>query len=55
MAMTEKEALEEARKQIRAKNAAYMREWRKKNPGREKKTREQKLAKKILQEEQKNE
>ena len=30
--MTEQEALEVARKQIRAENAAYMREWRKRNP-----------------------
>lgn len=49
--MTEREALEEARKQLRAKKAAYMREWRKKNPGREKIVREQNLAKKLLREE----
>ena len=30
--MTEQEALEVARKEIRAENAAYMREWRKRNP-----------------------
>lgn len=30
--MMEQEALEVARKQIRAENAAYMREWRKRNP-----------------------
>lgn len=30
--MTKQEALEVARKQIRAENAAYMREWRKRNP-----------------------
>lgn len=30
--MTEQEALEVAYKQIRAENAAYMREWRKRNP-----------------------
>ena len=30
--MTEQEALEVARKHIRAENAAYMREWRKRNP-----------------------
>lgn len=30
--MTEREALEKAREQIRAEKAAYMREWRKRNP-----------------------
>lgn len=48
--MTETEALEEARKQIRARNAEYMRAWRKRNPGREKRSREENLAKRILKE-----
>lgn len=33
--MTEREALETARKQRRAEHAAYMREWRKRNPEKE--------------------
>ena len=33
--MTEREALETARKQMRAEHAAYMREWRKRNPEKE--------------------
>lgn len=36
--MTEQEALEVARKQIRAENAAYMREWRKRNPEKDRAT-----------------
>lgn len=53
--MTEQEAMEKAREQIRAKKAAYMREWRKRNPGREKATRERNLAKKIMREGELNE
>ncbi len=49
--MTEHEALEKAREIIRAERAAYMREWRKKNPGREKATRELKKARELLKEE----
>ena len=49
--MTEQEALEKAREQLRAERAAYMREWRKRNPGREKATREKARAKKIMREE----
>lgn len=49
--MTEQEALEKAREQIRAEKAAYMREWRKRNPGREKATRERTRAMKIMREE----
>ena len=48
--MTEKEALEKAREEIRAEHAAYMREWRKRNPGREKANREKRRAQKIMEE-----
>lgn len=53
--MTEQEALEKARNRLRAEHAAYMREWRKRNPGREKATRERKRAEKLLKEGKSNE
>ena len=46
--MTEQEALEKARAQLRAEHAAYMREWRRRNPGKERQSRERNRAKKIL-------
>ncbi|MFV0314843.1 MAG: hypothetical protein ACK5I7_07020 [Anaerotignum sp.] len=49
--MTEQEALEKAREQIRAENAAYKREWRKRNPGKEKAVKERKLAREIMRQE----
>lgn len=49
--MTEQEALEKAREQIRAENAAYKREWRKRNPGKEKAAKERKLAREIMRQE----
>ncbi|MGN0360353.1 MAG: hypothetical protein ACI4EM_06420 [Hominisplanchenecus sp.] len=52
--MTEQEALEKARAQIKAERAAYMREWRKRNPGREKENREKKRAREIMEEVQAN-
>lgn len=53
--MTEQEALEKARAQLRAEHASYMREWRKRNPGKERQSRERNRAKKILKEEKQNE
>jgi hypothetical protein len=52
--MTEQEALEKAREQLRAEKAAYMRAWRKRNPGREKATRERKRAREIMEEDKRN-
>lgn len=43
--MTEQEALELARKQLRAEHAAYIREWRKRNPEKDKAIRERYRAK----------
>lgn len=53
--VTEQEALEKARAQLRAEHASYMREWRKRNPGKERQSRERNRAKKILKEEKQNE
>lgn len=43
--MTEQEALELAHKQLRAEHAAYMREWRKRNPEKDRAIRERYRAK----------
>lgn len=43
--MTEQEAIELARKQLRAEHAAYVREWRKRNPEKDKAIRERYRAK----------
>lgn len=43
--MTEQEAMEKAREQIRAEKAAYMREWRKRNPKKDKAIRDRYRAK----------
>lgn len=43
--MTKQEALEIAREQLRAEHTAYMREWRKRNPEKERAIRERYLEK----------
>lgn len=43
--MTEQEAMEKAHEQIRAEKAAYMREWRKRNPKKDKAIRDRYRAK----------
>lgn len=50
--MTEQEALELARKQLRAEHAAYIREWRKRNPEKDKAIRERYRAKQKAKKEE---
>lgn len=45
--MTEAEALERAKARIRAEHAAYMREWRKKNPDKVKASSERSKLNKL--------
>lgn len=45
--MTENQALDIARAKLRAEKAAYMREWRKKNPEKDKANRERCKQKKL--------
>lgn len=55
--MTENEALALAEKRMKAEHAAYMREWRKQNPDKDKSYREkkkQRIATQILEEVQAN-
>ena len=56
--VTETEALERARERIRAEHAAYMRDWRKRNPDKVKASRERcksNKLKKYVEEEKQNE
>lgn len=56
--MTETEALKRARERIRAEHAAYMRDWRKRNPDKVKASRERcksNKLKKYVEEEKQNE
>ena len=51
--MNENEALALAEQRLKAERAAYMREWRKRNPNKDKSYRDkkrEKLAKQILEE-----
>lgn len=56
--MTETEALERAKARIRAEKAAYMRDWRRKNPEKVKASREKSQRNKLqkyVEEEKQNE
>ncbi len=46
--MGEKEALDKAKERMRAEHAAYMRDWRKKNPDKVKASRERCKKNKLL-------
>ena len=46
--MTENEVLEIAKSKLKEKNAAYMREWRKKNPDKDRIIRERYKQKRLI-------